>query len=215
MRVARADFPGTIHRRSGFAFALAFRRRRPLVRVRTRRLCVAHPGRCDVARGSVYRTWNSRAGRMRKKPKTTATRSAIMRAVRSKHTGPELALRRLLSAMGYRYRLHASSLPGKPDFCFGRRRKIVFLHGCFWHQHRGCKKSGVPKSNIEYWRPKLRRNVERDHEAQRALRQLGWKVLVIWQCKLKKENALRFKLRKFLGPSSRKAKRGTANSASP
>jgi len=151
---------------------------------------------------------------MRTKLKTTATRSAIMRAVRSKNTGPELVLRRLLSEMGYRYRLHNSFLPGKPDVSFGRRKKVIFLHGCFWHQHAGCEKSGVPKSNLSYWKPKLRRNVERDRQVRRALRKLGWRLMVIWQCSLRNESAIRYRLRQFLGPPSGHAKRSAANSAS-
>src|ERR1043166_5155709 len=100
-------------------------------------------------------------------------RSDIMRAVRSKNTGPELFVRSLLSAMGYRYRLHKASLPGRPDFAIVSKRKAIFVHGCFWHQHPRCRKAGMPKSNVNYWEAKLRRNVERDRLARRALRKMG------------------------------------------
>jgi DNA mismatch endonuclease, patch repair protein len=139
------------------------------------------------------------------------TRSKIMQAVRSRDTGPELALRRLLSSMGYRYRLHSASLPGKPDISIAGKQKAIFVHGCFWHQHPRCRKSGVPKSNLAYWEPKLRRNVERDHLAQRALRKMGWEVLVVWQCSLRNEKKVRTKLRKFLGFPTARAKRRATN----
>jgi DNA mismatch endonuclease (patch repair protein) len=151
---------------------------------------------------------------MRQKVKTTATRSAIMRAVRSKHTGPELVLRHLLSRMGYRYRLHNSFLPGKPDVSFSAKKKVIFLHGCFWHQHSRCKKSSFPKSNLSYWTPKLRSNVERDQRVRRALRKLGWEVLVVWQCGLRNEKATRIRLKQFLGSPSSRAKRSASNMTS-
>src|SRR5713226_4333281 len=124
-------------------------------------------------------------------------RSGIMRAVRSKHTGPELQLRKLLSEMGYRYRLNEASLPGKPDVCLASKRKAIFVHGCFWHQHSHCRKAGMPKTNQSYWAPKLRGNVERDREVRRKLRKMGWGVLIVWQCGLKNVELTRTKLRKF------------------
>ena len=111
------------------------------------------------------------------------TRSAIMSRVRSKNTGPELTVRRALHQEGYRFRIHRSDLPGKPDLVFPRYRVAVFVHGCFWHRH-GCKRSTMPKSNVEYWADKFRRNVERDCRAVQELEGLGWKTAVIWECDL-------------------------------
>jgi DNA mismatch endonuclease (patch repair protein) len=139
-------------------------------------------------------------------------RSAIMRAVRSKNTGPELLLRQLLWNMGYRYRLHRSTLPGKPDICMVSRRKVIFVHGCFWHQHARCRKAGLPRSNRSYWAPKLRENVERDREAMRQLRKMGWDVLVVWQCALKNIGLIESRLQSFLGPPTSRPKRGAPNS---
>jgi DNA mismatch endonuclease, patch repair protein len=107
----------------------------------------------------------------------------MMAAVRSKNTGPEMAVRRLVHSMGYRYRLHRSDLPGKPDLVFPSRGKVIFVHGCFWHQH-GCKGSHLPKSNQEYWIPKLERNRVRDAEHIRNLAEKGWKALILWDCEL-------------------------------
>jgi len=121
-----------------------------------------------------------------------------MAAIRSKDTKPELIVRRLVHAMGYRYRLHQSDLPGKPDLVFSGRRKIIFVHGCFWHLH-GCVFSHVPKSNSAYWTPKLERNRARDVEHLRNLRARGWKCLVLWECELAKSERLHRRLGKFLG----------------
>jgi DNA mismatch endonuclease (patch repair protein) len=93
-------------------------------------------------------------------------------------------VRRLVHGMGYRYRLHVSTLPGKPDMVFHRLRKIIDVRGCFWHQHKGCIDSHIPKSRIEYWGPKLARNKERDKKNLRALRQQGWEVLTLWECEV-------------------------------
>ena len=112
-----------------------------------------------------------------------------MSGIRSKGMKPELTVRRMLHAMGYRYRLHHRNLPGKPDLVFPARRKIIFVHGCFWHQHqrldKACRIGRQPKSNREYWLPKLKRNIARDAEQQVALRKLGWDVLVIWECEIR------------------------------
>jgi len=140
-------------------------------------------------------------------------RSRIMRSVRSTNTGPERRVREILSGMGYRYRLHCPSLPGKPDVSISSIRKVIFVHGCFWHQHPRCSKGRRPKSNLRYWSPKLRRNVKRDRNSVRLLKRMGWDVLIVWQCELKKSDRLHAKLQKFL---NRKAlsKRRAANSAS-
>jgi DNA mismatch endonuclease (patch repair protein) len=128
-------------------------------------------------------------------------RSDNMRQIRSKDTSPELALRRLVFRMGYRFRLHRKDLPGKPDLVFSGRKKVVFLHGCFWHQHPGCREGRVPSTRREYWEPKLARNQERDAFAQAALKSLGWGVLTLWECELAKNPAaISGELRRFLGP---------------
>jgi DNA mismatch endonuclease (patch repair protein) len=125
-------------------------------------------------------------------------RSANMRAIRSKGMRPELAVRHLVHRMGYRYRLHKKDLPGKPDLVFAPRRKIIFLHGCFWHAHKNCKVAHVPKSNPEYWRPKLERNQARDEKNIESLAANGWKSLVIWECETRTQETLRNRLLDFL-----------------
>ena len=109
-------------------------------------------------------------------------RSALMARIRSVDTRPEIAVRRLLHAMGYRFRLHRRDLPGKPDIVLPRHRLAIFVHGCFWHQHAGCRLASRPKTRQDYWTPKLAGNVARDEAAQAALRKLGWRVEVIWEC---------------------------------
>lgn len=125
-------------------------------------------------------------------------RSEMMAAVHSKNTKPEMLVRRLVHGMGYRYRLHHPGLPGKPDLAFPSKKKIIFVHGCFWHQH-GCAFSHVPKSNVAYWAPKLERNQDRDREHIKALRSDGWKCLVLWECQLDKPGLLLSRLSRFLG----------------
>lgn len=114
------------------------------------------------------------------------TRSENMRRIRSIDTKPELALRSFLHSKGYRFRLHDPRLPGKPDVIFPTLKRVIFVHGCFWHQHKNCRLSHVPKSNLAYWRPKLRRNRTRYERNVQALRKLGWKTLVIWECQIRK-----------------------------
>lgn len=130
------------------------------------------------------------------------TRSRIMRAIKGANTGPEMRVRRLTHGMGYRYRLHGRGLPGRPDLVFGSRRKVIFVHGCFWHQHDCAKGNRTPKTNRAYWAYKLRRNMERDGENQAQLRELGWQVLVIWECETKDLEALEERIRKFLEEGS-------------
>lgn len=129
---------------------------------------------------------------------TSERRSWLMGRIRSKNTGPELAVRRLVYGMGYRYRLHEKRLPGTPDLVFWRRRKAIFVHGCFWHSHTGCRYARLPKSRIEYWKEKLVGNKKRDAVARRELRRLGWRNLVVWQCELKRPERLAERLRDFL-----------------
>jgi DNA mismatch endonuclease (patch repair protein) len=124
-------------------------------------------------------------------------RSANMRAIRSKGMRPELAVRSLVHNLGYRFRLHRSDLPGKPDLVFSSRRKVIFVHGCFWHSHK-CKIAHVPKSNQGYWGPKLQRNQARDGENVRALRAEGWQSLVIWECELHDEARVKKRLKTFI-----------------
>ena len=111
-------------------------------------------------------------------------RSRIMRRIKGKDTGPELRVRRHLHREGLRYRVHLSSLPGKPDLVFTRKRVVIFVHGCFWHQHPGCVHSGVPLSNRNYWEPKLARTVERDRFHRQRLRSDDWHVITLWECEI-------------------------------
>jgi len=117
-------------------------------------------------------------------PLTREERSERMSRVRSANTKPELAVRRLLYSMGYRYRLHPRSLPGNPDLVFFARQKAIFIHGCFWHQH-GCRQYRMPRTRRDFWVSKLKRNKLRDGEVQRQLQERGWGSLVIWECQLK------------------------------
>ena len=126
------------------------------------------------------------------------SRSENMRRIRSKDTRPEMRVRRLVHRMGFRYRLHRKDIPGRPDLAFPRRRKVIFVHGCFWHQHSGCREGRLPKSNAAYWFPKLQRNKERDRVAQEQLASAGWAVLVIWECETNDLFALACKLKGFL-----------------
>jgi DNA mismatch endonuclease, patch repair protein len=124
-----------------------------------------------------------------------------MSAIRSAGMKPEMIVRSLVHRLGYRFRLHAPELPGKPDLVFRPRKKVIFVHGCFWHQHtrRSCKDGRPPKSNSDYWNPKLARNVERDAENIRKLRAAGWKVLVVWECDaIKRGDGVAERLSKFL-----------------
>ncbi|MGQ0589831.1 MAG: very short patch repair endonuclease [Sphingosinicella sp.] len=129
-------------------------------------------------------------------------RSRIMASVGTKDTGPELAVRKLLHRLGYRYRLHRKDLPGRPDIVFPGRRLALFVHGCFWHGH-DCPKGRLPKSRPEYWAPKIARNLERDAENRRDLGALGWRSATLWQCELKDRESLEDKLRELLGPPGR------------
>jgi len=125
-------------------------------------------------------------------------RSKTMRAVKGRDTTPEMIVRRMVHAMGRRYRLHRADLPGKPDLTFPRMRKIIFVHGCFWHGH-DCKRGArQPKDNAEYWIKKISRNKARDARSQEALKLMGWGVLIIWECQLKDREALRGRLEDFL-----------------
>jgi DNA mismatch endonuclease (patch repair protein) len=107
-----------------------------------------------------------------------------MSLIREKDSAPEMKLRRLVHGMGFRYRLHVKELPGKPDMVFPSRRAVILMHGCFWHRHEGCKLARLPKSKLDFWKPKLEANKERDLLHQQQLRDLGWRVLVVWECEM-------------------------------
>lgn len=128
-------------------------------------------------------------------------RSENMRRIRSKDMKPEVAVRSVVHRHGYRFRLHAKELPGKPDIVRRPYKQAIFVHGCFWHQHADpkCLDGRPPKSNTGYWLPKLARNVQRDKDAAAALRKMGWKVLVIWECETKTPVRLEKRVLKFLG----------------
>ena len=127
-------------------------------------------------------------------------RSEIMSRIRSKGMKPEMQVRRLVHSMGYRYRLHRKDLPGKPDLVFPGRRKVLFVHGCFWHQHADpvCKIVRLPQSNRDYWWPKLERNASRDAEQEAKLGELVWGVLILWECEVEDDTALRERIQEFL-----------------
>lgn len=136
-------------------------------------------------------------------PISQAQRSAVMASIRGRETTPEVLVRRVAHALGYRLRLHYRSFPGSPDLVFSRGRAVVFVHGCFWHQHECARGSRIPQSNRRYWWMKLARNAERDVVVVRALRRLGWRVLVIWECQTRDADKLRARLAKFLAASER------------
>jgi len=121
-----------------------------------------------------------------------------MGRVRSRDTKPEMVVRRMVHAMGYRYRLHAKDLPGKPDLAFRSRRKVIFIHGCFWHRHNDCALARLPKSRLDFWLPKLDANRQRDLKNEHALREAGWDVLTIWECELSDMAHLKTRIRGFL-----------------
>ncbi len=129
-----------------------------------------------------------------------AARSERMSRVRGKDTKPEMAVRRMVHAMGYRYRLHRRDLPGIPDLVFRPLKKVIFVHGCFWHRHPdpNCKLARMPKSRLEFWRPKLEGNRRRDAAVQAELRGLGWRVMVVWECEIGHKEQLENNIRKFL-----------------
>ena len=113
-----------------------------------------------------------------------------MSRVKGKHTGPEMIVRRAAHALGLRFRLHRKDLPGRPDLVFPRHKVALFVHGCFWHRHPGCRLASMPKSRIEYWQAKFDANVARDAAAEQALRDVGWRVVTVWECETRKEDEL-------------------------
>lgn len=127
-----------------------------------------------------------------------AQRSWIMSRVRSQNTKPELLVRSLAHRLGYRFRLCRRELPGAPDLVFSARAKVIFVHGCFWHGHPCKRGARLPKANAAYWREKIARNKQRDQRHRRQLRQLGWSVLVLWECQLRDRQKLALRLSRFL-----------------
>lgn len=127
-----------------------------------------------------------------------AERSAQMRRIRKRDTKPELVVRRAIHAMGLRFRLYRCDLPGTPDLTLPRHRKVIQIHGCFWHQHEGCRLARQPKSRLSYWLPKLARNMERDRTTKAALEAAGWKCLTVWECQTQNAEKLETILKQFL-----------------
>jgi DNA mismatch endonuclease, patch repair protein len=125
-------------------------------------------------------------------------RSLNMSLIRSKNTKPEVFVRSVLHHLGFRFRKNVKTLPGKPDIVLPKYKTAIFVHGCFWHQHNGCKRSTIPKSNIDYWKPKLIGNTQRDIQHKSELKKLGWNVFVIWECETKKADELIEKLKTIL-----------------
>ncbi|WP_083567339.1 very short patch repair endonuclease [Hyphomicrobium sp. CS1GBMeth3] len=128
--------------------------------------------------------------------------AAVMRGNKKRDTKPELIVRRMLFAKGYRFRTHGIRVPGNPDIVFAARRKALFVHGCFWHQHKdsSCPYANRKTPSSSYWRAKLARNVQRDREVQSALAQMGWRVCIVWECEAKRHDQLVSRLQEFLGP---------------
>lgn len=131
---------------------------------------------------------------------TVAQRSRVMRAVRSRDTSPELTVRRIVSSLGYRYRLHGRNVPGSPDLVFAGRRKVIFVHGCFWHRHQCPRGRSTPAANKKFWLAKFARNRARDAEVRKLLRRQGWRALIVWECRLKPKELDRVaaRIQKFL-----------------
>ncbi|MGA2411132.1 MAG: very short patch repair endonuclease [Candidatus Binataceae bacterium] len=135
-----------------------------------------------------------------------AVRSRIMRAVKSRDTSPERMVRALVHRLGYRFSLKRDDLPGKPDLALPKHRSVVFVHGCFWHGHRCRRGARIPKTNVEYWTRKISRNRARDRSVRIQLRELGWRVLTVWDCQLKSETATRYRIAFFLSGDTRKGR---------
>ncbi len=132
---------------------------------------------------------------------TKEQRSWNMSRIRSKDTKPEIIVRRLLHAMGVRYRLHRAGLPGKPDIVLGPRRLVIFVHGCFWHRHAGCREATMPSANRDFWEAKLEGNAARDLRHRAALRKLGWRIAVIWECETRQPEKLMRRLVRLVKPA--------------
>ena len=125
-------------------------------------------------------------------------RSEMMSRIQGRDTAPEIAVRRIAHGLGFRFRLYRKDLPGRPDLVFPRHRAVVFVHGCFWHRHGGCRYAYTPKTRVRFWAEKFRRNVARDRQQEERLRSLGWRVLVIWECETHNETAVGRRLLDYL-----------------
>lgn len=132
---------------------------------------------------------------------TSARRSELMGRIRRADTKPELVIRRMLHGLGYRFRVQLKGVPGRPDLAFTRRRKIIQVHGCFWHFHEGCPSARIPTTRPEFWSAKFARNRERDRRLEAAAAEAGWQSLIVWECELKDIERLQAKLIDFLGPA--------------
>lgn len=154
-----------------------------------------------MAPAAAFVNRKSPPSRQRRWPGVDPLRSKTMASVRQKGTKPELAVRKLLHRLGYRFRLHATDLPGKPDIVFRRRRKAIFVHGCFWHGHDCDHGRRQPQSNQSYWLPKIERNRERDAAAIAALSSMGWSIKTVWECELRPFEKVAGELAEFLGPT--------------
>jgi DNA mismatch endonuclease (patch repair protein) len=128
-----------------------------------------------------------------------ARRSAMMARIRGKDTAPELKVRRAVHAMGYRFRLHRRGLPGSPDLVFPGSKKVIFVHGCYWHRHEGCRYATVPKSNPEFWVEKFEKNVTRDRRVLEKLTNLAWDAMVVWECETRDATVLKERIASHLG----------------
>lgn len=133
-----------------------------------------------------------------KNRETSEQLSRRMAAVRQRNTTPELMVRRIAHELGFRFRLHSTDLPGRPDIVFRRLKTVIFVHGCFWHRHRDCCRASIPATRQEYWRTKFRRTEHRDRDQAAQLRAAGWNVEVVWECETKKPTELRNRLRSIL-----------------
>lgn len=129
---------------------------------------------------------------------TKEKRSWNMSRIKNRNTGPERVVRSMLHRMGYRFKLHESRLPGRPDVVLPKHKTVVFVHGCFWHHHKHCKDATIPKTRTDWWRLKLEGNAKRDRANARKLRKLGWRVLLVWECEITNPKLLSLRLSKFL-----------------
>lgn len=137
---------------------------------------------------------------------TSQKRSWNMSRIRSRDTAPELAVRKVLYRMGYRYRLHSAIVPGKPDIVLTKFKSVIFVHGCFWHRHPGCKFAYTPRSREEFWTKKFEANVRRDEVVKKQLSESGWRSLIIWECETKSNDIIENLLRGFLGENGQSSR---------
>jgi DNA mismatch endonuclease (patch repair protein) len=136
---------------------------------------------------------------------TKAKRSQIMSKIRGVDTNPERLVRSILHKMGYRFRLYNRQLPGNPDIVLSRHHKVVFIHGCFWHGHKGCRRAKRPSTNVRFWNKKIDSNMKRDQSVKQKLRRRGWRVLIVWQCHTRDKQALERRLERFMSNNGKTA----------